>query len=188
VSMKDIEEIYYNVDTENGFLPQEISLKKELETSYSKLRHLMGLRKSMGSSYNSANSSSEIRKAIRVEQDRIANIQSRRAANSRFAYHDIQLNYAATQIGLKPESHRRVSELLSYILHVFFDASSSTLSTTFAQFSSPYESTMATMPETYPGTVNRNATTEEELSAPQNDSAEFIGPMMPQEKPVTTAI
>ncbi len=188
VSMKDIEEIYFNLDTGNGFLPQEIALKKEVEKAYSNLRHLLVLRKSMGTSYNSADSSSEIRKAIRAEQDRIALLQSRRAANSQFAYHDIQLNYAATQIGLKPESHRRVSELLGYVLHVFFEASSSTLSTTFAGLSSPYESTIAPMPEQFPGTVNSNATTEEEFLAPQNDSAEFIGPIMPEEKPITTAI
>lgn len=183
-SMKDIEDSYGD-----GFLPQEMALKKEVDASSFRLSQLMNLRRSSGNSYNAADSGSELRKAIRQEQERLAYLQSLRAANSRYAFYDIELKYMATQIGLKPESHRRVNDLLNYVLHIYFEASSSSYNTTYASYSTPFSSSLTTMPESYPGVILPNTKTSEEIlnSDTQQDTENFIGPM-PEEKPTTTAI
>lgn len=142
-SMKNIE------DTYAIFLSNEQRLNAEMRLANQKLQQLLELRNRQANSLQYINPTTPLAQAIRTEQNKIAEIKFHKDNNSMFAFHSINLTYASIQIGLKPESHQRVSELINYIMMSRFseDMNSSVYSnypapTTPLLNTNPYESTM----------------------------------------------
>jgi hypothetical protein len=107
-----------------------------------------------------------------------------------FAFRKIELLYLSIQIGLKPESHARVSELTDYILSVNYSAMAS--NPTYALVQTPLLPTWnsAALLEFTPqfaGTVSRTPEEPTSTKSPTPSNEDFIGPRLP-EIPGTVAI
>lgn len=109
-SMKNIE------DTYSVFLANEQRLNAEMRLSQQSLQQLLEMRSRQANGLQYINPTTPLAQAIRTEQNKLAEIKYQKDNNSMFAFHSINLTYASIQIGLKPESHQRVSELINYIM------------------------------------------------------------------------